>query len=144
AQAQRGVAAHGVEEAAADELDPGYERFRRLDVALDQGDAVNRLFELRAAEMLIERRRREKKTDAESLAGAVVLQDQRKPEPLRGLRDVIAADRGDRRRRLDIERGQRLVLRGLRYLQRERAFAIDDGAAVALEPRDPRAPPLRS
>src|SRR6202035_4855533 len=110
-EALRGIDTHRVEKTAADELNTRDERLRCLDVALDQGDAVDRLFELRAAQVLGERRGRQKEAHAQSLAAAVVLQDQRKPEPRRGLRNIVATERRDRRRRLDIEGRERLVLR---------------------------------
>jgi len=74
-KALRGIDTHRVEKTTADELDTRDERLRRLNVALNKGDAVDRFFELRTTKMLGERRGRKKKADAESLAAAVVLQD---------------------------------------------------------------------
>ena len=67
----------GVEQLAADELDARDERLRRLDVVLDEHDAVDGVLKGFAREMLLERGLRVDQLDAKSLAGAVVLEDDR-------------------------------------------------------------------
>ena len=110
-EAERRVDAHGVEELAADELDARDVRLRRLDVLLDQRDAVDRILERVAVDVALERVDALEQPHAEALAGAVVLGDERARHRARGLDDRVAADGGDRARRADAVARERRVLR---------------------------------
>ena len=54
-EAERGVDAHGVEKLAADEFDARDVRLGRADVFLDERDAVDRIFEGVALDVLFQR-----------------------------------------------------------------------------------------
>ena len=84
--------------------------------------------------MLHKRLTREKQPHAQALAAAVMFEDQWKAEPLGRGRNVSAADDRERWRRLDIECRERVVLRDLGDFELEGALAVDDRAAMALEP----------
>src|SRR6185312_11693084 len=70
--------------------------------------------------------------------GAIVLENNGVAEPSGRLGDVLLADRREGRRRLDAERGERLVLRYLRDFERDGPLAVDDGAAVTGQPGEDR------
>src|SRR5437763_8176912 len=92
----RGIDPDRIEKLAADEFDASDERRGRLDVALDQRDAVDRFFEFAAGKMLIQRRRREEQSNAQTLSGAIMLEDCRITEAPCRFRDILLAD--DRKR----------------------------------------------
>src|SRR3954447_7921926 len=92
----RGVDLDSVQEFPAHEFDARDKWLRRLDVPLDQRNAVYGWFEIAARQMLFERRSRPEQPHAQSLAGTIVLEDRRIPEPLRRLREILLA--GDRQR----------------------------------------------
>src|ERR1051325_3806344 len=85
--------------------------------------------------MFVERLFRQQQLNAEALAGAVVLEDERKAERTRRRGDIVLADRRERRRRFDAEFIQRLILRDFRDFKLERALAVDNNAAMTREPR---------
>ncbi len=111
----------------------------RLDVALDQRDAVHGILEIAACEVLFERGGREEQADTETLAGTIVLEDHRIAETPRRVRDVVLADDRQGLRRFDAEFGERFVLRDLGEFELQRALAVDHDGAVALEPGQHRA-----
>ena len=84
--------------------------------------------------MFIERGGRQEQPHAEPLAAAIVLENEREAELFHGVPNVLLADDRQCRRRLDVERRERRILRDLRNLELQRALAVDDDAPVALEP----------
>ena len=114
-EAQARVDANGVEKLAADEFDPGDVGLGCADILLDERDAVDRVFELVAVDIGRERVDALKKLDAQTLAGAVVLKNDRIANGRASLGNVFAANRGNGGRGLDAETGQTLLLRNLGY-----------------------------
>ena len=125
---------HGVEEVPADELHARDARLGRVDVALEERDAVDGRLEVVAAGVAREGLRVVEAPDSETLAGAVVLGDERRGKAPGGLHERLPADRGHRLGGADAARLERRVLRDLADLEREGAAGVDDMAAVPLEP----------
>src|SRR5215472_18462992 len=100
--------------------------------------AVGRRLVIRALEMVRERPRRVKQPHAETFAATVRLEDERafsKALPRR-LDEQLLAGHDNRIGRADTGLFERGVLARLADLQVERAGAIDDATAVALEPSE--------
>src|SRR6185436_4952881 len=90
-EALRGIDSDRVQELSPDEFDTRNERLRRLDIALNQRDAVDGILKISTAEMLINGGSRQQKPNAQTLPGTIVLEDDRIPKPPRRLRDVVLA-----------------------------------------------------
>ena len=142
-KALAGIDPHRVEVLAPDELHPRDVRLRRLDVLLDERDAVDRRLELVAGDVARQRLPVAEQPHPEPLAGPVVLGDERRLEFARRLDDPLPADRRDGGRRADAARFQRRVLRHLAHLELQRPPGVQHAPAVTLQPGQHRRGVLR-
>src|SRR5262245_35260783 len=133
-EALGGVDSDGIQQLTADELDARDERLGRLDVALDEHDAVNGVLKGFTHEMLLKRGLRVDQLDAKPLAGTVVLENDRIADSCGSARNVLPANSRDGGGGLDAEPRQALVLGNLGDFQLEGALAIDDGAPMFRKP----------
>ena len=134
----RRIHPHGIEEFAIDEFSTRDEGLRRFDIALHQphpiawrgeGVRVRRDFRYRFAEC----GRAQNQLHAKPLAGAVMLQDDRKAEPFRRRCKMLCPHHGNGRRRWDIETRQRGILRNLGEFQLQGTPPIHHGPAMAFQ-----------
>src|SRR5262245_54315253 len=93
--------------------------------------------------MLQQRIDRKQQLNVQPLAGTIVLEDYWIAEFGGSSGNMLNTNGRHGRGRLDLEFGERLVLRHLRHLKLQGAFAIDDRAAMALEPGQHRRGVLR-
>ena len=99
----RGINSDGVQKFAADEFDARDEWRGRLDVTLNQRDAVHGVFKISAGEMFFERGSQQEKANPQALAGAIVVEDHRIAEAPRSVRDIFLADHRQSLRGLDAD-----------------------------------------
>jgi hypothetical protein len=128
--------AHGVDELTADELRTGDERLRGRDVLLQQHEPVRTGFHPPVAHRRVEGLDGLEELHAEALAALVVLRHERRGHGACGVEQVARADDRDRTGDIDAGGTERGVLVDLAHLQLEHAPAVDDTAAVPLEPRE--------
>src|SRR5438093_240445 len=133
-EAQRRVDFDRIEVVAADEFDAGDHRLGRANVFLNERDAIDGVFESVAGEVRCERIDALEEFDAQPLAGAVVLGDERRAHAAGGRDHGIAPDRGDGARGADAVVGERCVLRDLAHFELECAAVVDDAPPVSLQP----------
>jgi hypothetical protein len=133
-----GVYAYRIEETAANELKPRDEGLGRLDVVLDEGDPIDRLFELRRGKMLRQRCPAEEQAHAKTLATAVVLEDQRIAEPLSGRDDTLPPNDSQSTGSWNVESSKSFVLSDLADFEPKRPAVIHHRASVPLKPGQDR------
>ena len=133
-----GVSGEGIEELAADDLDPCDVAPDRIQVFLQQRDPVNRMLVVVPVYVVVEVRQGVETPHSEALATLIVLGDEREGHAPRPYLQVVPADHRDGGRDVEPERPQCRVLVDLAHLQFHDPSPVYDEAAVTLQPAQDR------
>ena len=134
--AARGVGLQGVQEGAADDLDPGDHGLRRAHILLQEADSVDRRPVLGGVEMLRELVDRVEQPDAVAFPALVRLDQERGAEPFGRGKERAAARDGQGARHVEAGRAQRRELISLAHLQFERPAAVHHAPPARFEPAE--------